>query len=118
MKKCALIFAGIANLFSAFNVGAASCIPVDERGNACVSLVSNDSVPRDAGIVVYTLKFQNRCNRSISVRAQKSMHLDPGDDGVSGTGVSAGGVAELSCVDMPGGKKCAGFSGWWAKCDR
>lgn len=111
-----LVLAISASYFAASTSWAASCIPVSNRGEKCVSLIDNTSKPRYDGGTTYTLKFRNICNKIFTVKAQRSMHLDRGDDGVSSTGVRPNGESEIVCTDIPSGRKCAGFREWWVDC--
>lgn len=111
------IFVGATMLLAGASASSKSCTPVDQRGQACIHLTDSGRETRSDGRVIHKLVFENRCDRSISVKAQRTLHLERGDDGVSGTGVGAGRKSDLICIDDPStGKKCAGFNNWWVEC--
>ena len=92
------------------------CTPVDQHGIACISIIDNGSRPRSDGGTTWFIKFQNSCNDTFSVKAQRNMYTPP-DDGVSGGGIAPGRTMELTCIDsISANQKCAGFGSWWAMC--
>lgn len=96
---------------------AADCMPTDQKGKACISLVGKDERQTASGGTNYSLTFKNSCASSITVKAQRSMHMKMGDDGISSGGIAAGGTGKITCTDRLGSESnCGGFSSWWAKC--
>lgn len=85
------IFSACWALFICTSGNSAECNPVDERGKAC--------------------------DRPISVFGKRRSTSRLGEDGLSSTGVPAGGTAKLTCVDNPEDRVLfRGFESWWPKC--
>lgn len=84
---------------------AQTCSPVNEFGMQCLSQVDSDAkINQSTGAVNYTITFENRCDRPISVRAVNA------DGKTLGNSVSPGGRMTLNCVN------CGGFVSWYPKC--
>jgi hypothetical protein len=91
------------------------CKPVDKNGAACLSIVGNTATPRADGGKVYTLTFNNSCERRVFVDAQYRLKQDRGV-GVHAD-VNPGSTADLVCIDHPSGRpQCGGFGTWEAGC--
>lgn len=100
---------------AALQAEAASCTPVDQRGQACIALIKNEKGP-DPGGTKYELTFENRCNKIISVVAE-TRNIGQDGDNESSTGVSPGRTATIVCVDRPQqGRGCGGFTSWYPNC--
>ncbi len=95
------------------------CMPVDDNSRPCVSLVGSRKDGQPGEQINYVLTFRNSCNTQMIVRAVRRQVYNPGDNGVSETGISPGGTSELNCVDYKDGHAgCGGFTEWSVPCNR
>jgi hypothetical protein len=107
---------GLLSFFSYCSLSA-ECIPTDQAGKACISLISKDEQQKSQGGTDYILTFKNSCSSSIIVNAQRMIHMKLGDSGISSGSIAANGTGKITCTDRLGSESnCRGFSSWWAKC--
>lgn len=110
-----ILFAGLLMLWS-FSAFSASCMPVNQYGSQCISVVKNIQEPRSYG-TEYIIEFKNICDKSISVSVDKKEKFGAVATSSSSAGVPAGGNSKITCIDKTDGSlRCGGFGSWHANC--